>query len=85
MKTFLIINVKVMMYHLLLTIFNPMFLVLICDPVPFGTPHPLKEKCILTMIDPKTHHVRKLLRGSMNNSSHQCSKILQPILPCAHD
>jgi hypothetical protein len=75
MKTFLIINVKVMMCHLLLTIFNPMFLVLICDPVPFGTPHPLKEKCILTMIDPKTHHVRKLLQQAF------CKRFYEQLIP----
>ena len=64
MKTFVVIDIYVMMCELLLTVLDPMSPLLIRDStaIPFGTPHPLKEERIPTMIDPRTQHVRKLLR-----------------------
>ena len=56
MKTFVVIDVYVMMCHLLLTLLDLLSPILIRNPtpIPFGNPCPLKEECILTMIDFKT-------------------------------
>ena len=62
MKTFVVIDVYIMMCHLLLTCFNPMSPLLMHDPIPFGIPCPPKEERIPIMIDSKSYHVRKLLR-----------------------
>lgn len=45
--------------------FQPDVPLLICDPIPFGTPCHPKEERILTMINSKTYHVRKLLRQAL--------------------
>lgn len=67
MKTFVIIDVYVMMCHLSVTLLDLMSPLLIRDPtpIPFGNPCPPKEECIPTLIDFKTQHVQKLMRHAL--------------------